>query len=318
MNKMNTMDTMDTMDTKQKDYLLTIICYVVWGFQPLYYAIKPDTDAMFLLMSRILWAGVFVTSIVLVQGRGKEIIATFKKKDLMLKHIVPGAIFNFLDWGVYMWAVMNGHILATSMAYYIAPLAVCYFGVIFFKEKMTWQMGVATAIIVAGVLFTGDGFGNSPLITIILMFCFAAYAAFMKGVKEDSPLCTSVMMILAAPAAIIYIAIFRMGENGMASVDLGIQFFLIGAGIVTVLPILIYASCVKRLPMTIMGFLQYLSPTLGIVCSYLMGETMGKNEYILFGFIWTGVLLYSIVTAIREKKENRAALQEEGQHEQNQ
>lgn len=236
----------------------------------------------------------------------------------MLKHIVPGAIFNFLDWGVYMWAVMNGHILATSMAYYIAPLAVCYFGVIFFKEKMTWQMGVATAIIVAGVLFAGDGFGNSPLITIILMFCFAAYAAFMKGVKEDSPLCTSVMMILAAPAAIIYIAIFRMGENGMASVDLGIQFFLIGAGIVTVLPILIYASCVKRLPMTIMGFLQYLSPTLGIVCSYLMGETMGKNEYILFGFIWTGVLLYSIVTAIRQKKESRAALQEEGQHEQNQ
>ena len=312
------MNKMNTMDTKQKDYLLTIICYVVWGFQPLYYAIKPDTDAMFLLMSRILWAGVFVTSIVLLQGRGKEIIATFKKKDLMLKHIVPGAIFNFLDWGVYMWAVMNGHILATSMAYYIAPLAVCYFGVIFFKEKMTWQMGVATAIIVAGVLFAGDGFGNSPLITIILMFCFAAYAAFMKGVKEDSPLCTSVMMILAAPAAIIYIAIFRMGENGMASVDLGIQFFLIGAGIVTVLPILIYASCVKRLTMTIMGFLQYLSPTLGIVCSYLMGETMGKNEYILFGFIWTGVLLYSIVTAIREKKENRAALQEEGQHEQNQ
>ena len=312
------MNKMNTKDTKQKDYLLTIICYVVWGFQPLYYAIKPDTDAMFLLMSRILWAGVFVTSIVLVQGRGKEIIATFKKKDLMLKHIVPGAIFNFLDWGVYMWAVMNGHILATSMAYYIAPLAVCYFGVIFFKEKMTWQMGVATAIIVAGVLFAGDGFGNSPLITIILMFCFAAYAAFMKGVKEDSPLCTSVMMILAAPAAIIYIAIFRMGENGMASVDLGIQFFLIGAGIVTVLPILIYASCVKRLPMTIMGFLQYLSPTLGIVCSYLMGETMGKNEYILFGFIWTGVLLYSIVTAIRQKKENRAALQEEGQHEQNQ
>ena len=307
------MNKMKTMDTKQKDYLLTIICYVVWGFQPLYYAIKPDTDAMFLLMSRILWAGVFVTSIVLLQGRGKEIIATFKKKDLMLKHIVPGAIFNFLDWGVYMWAVMNGQILATSMAYYIAPLAVCYFGVIFFKEKMTWQMGAATAIIVAGVVFAGDGFGNSPLVTIILMFCFAAYAAFMKGVKEDSPLCTSVMMILAAPVAIIYIVVFRMGENGMASVDLGVQFFLIGAGIVTVLPILIYASCVKRLPMTIMGFLQYLSPTLGIVCSYLMGETMGKNEYILFGFIWTGVLLYSVVTAVREKKENRAALQEEGQ-----
>lgn len=300
--------------TKQKDYLLTVICYVVWGFQPLYYMIKPDTDTMFLLMSRIIWAGIFVTSIVLLQGRGRVIIEAFKKKDLMLKHIVPAAVFNFTDWGVYMWAVMNGHVLAASMAYYIAPLAVCYFGVIFYREKMTWQMGAATAIIVAGVLFAGDGFGSSPLVIIILMFCFAAYAAFMKGVKEDSPLCTSVMMILAVPVALLYIAIFRMGENGMASVDLGIQFFLIGAGIVTVLPILIYASCVKRLPMTIMGFLQYLSPTFGIVCSYLMGESMGKNEYILFSFIWTGVLLYSVVTAIREKKEKRAALQEEGQH----
>ena len=303
---------------KQKDYLLTIVCYVVWGFQPLYYAIKPDTDAMFLLTSRILWAGIFVTSIVLLQGRGREIIETFKKKDLMLKHLIPAAIFNFMDWGVYMWAVMNGHILDTSMAYYIAPLAVCYFGVIFYREKVTWQMIAATLIIIAGVFFAGEGFGKSPLVTIALMFSFAAYAAFMKGVEEDSPLCTSIMMILAAPVCLVYIAVFRMGENGMASVDLGMQFFLIGAGIVTVLPILIYASCVKRLPMTIMGFLQYLSPTLGIVCSYLMGESMGKNEYILFGFIWTGVLLYSIVTAIREKKENRAALQEEGQHEENQ
>ena len=195
--------------TKQKDYLLTVICYVVWGFQPLYYMIKPDTDTMFLLMSRIIWAGIFVTSIVLLQGRGRVIIETFKKKDLMLKHIVPAAVFNFTDWGVYMWAVMNGHVLAASMAYYIAPLAVCYFGVIFYREKMTWQMGAASAIIVAGVLFAGDGFGSSPLVIIILMFCFAAYAAFMKGVKEDSPLCTSVMMILAAPVALLYIAIFH-------------------------------------------------------------------------------------------------------------
>lgn len=302
------------MNTRQRDYLLTIICYVTWGFQPLYYAIKPDTDAMFLLTTRILWAGVFVTSIVLIQGRSREIIESFKKKDLMLKHLIPAAVFNFMDWGVYMWAVMNGHILATSMAYYIAPLVVCYFGVIFFKEKMTWQMGVATIIIVAGVIFAGDGFGNSPLVTIILMFCFAAYAAFMKGVKEDSPLCTSIMMILAAPVCIVYIVLFRMGENGMASIDIGIQFFLIGAGIVTIMPILLYASCVKRMPMTIMGFLQYMSPTLGFLCSYLMGEKIGRNEYMLFAFIWTGVLFYSIVTTIREKK-SRADLQKCSQHE---
>lgn len=296
------MDNIVNKEQRKQDYILTLVCYVIWGFQPLYYAIMPDTDAMFLLMSRITWACIFVTALVLVQGRRKEIAAAFRNKELMLKHIVPAAVFNFLDWGVYMWAVMNGHILACSMAYYVAPLVVCYFGVIFYREKLTWQMIAASLIIVGGVLFAGDGFGNSPLVTFVLMFCFAAYAAFMKGVKEDSPLCTSLMLLLGTPVALIFILIFRMGENGMASVDMGVQAFLMGAGVVTVLPVLLYASCVKRMPMTIMGFLQYLAPTLGIVCSLILGETMGRNEYILFGFIWTGVLLYSIVTAVREKQ----------------
>lgn len=293
---------MENNKQKKQDYILTVICYVIWGFQPLYYAIMPGTDAMFLLMSRISWACIFVTGLVLLQGRGKEILSALRNKELMLKHIIPAAIFNFLDWGVYMWAVMNGHILACSMAYYIAPLVVCYFGVLFFKEKMSWQMIAATAIILCGVIFAGEGFGSSPLISGVLMVCFAAYAAFMKGVKEDSPLCTSLMLLLGTPIAIIFILLFRMGENGMGSVDLSVQLFLMGAGIVTVMPVLLYAACVKRMPMTVMGFLQYLAPTLGIVCSLLLGETMGRNEYTLFAFIWTGVLLYSIVTAVREKR----------------
>ena len=302
------------MNTKQKDYLITLICYITWGLQPLYYAIKPDTDAMFLLVSRILWAGIFTTGIVLMQGRGKEIVETLRKKDLMLKHLIPAAIFNFTDWGVFMWAVMSGHVLATSMAYYIAPLVVCCFGVIFFKEKITWQLIVATLIIIAGVIVAGEGFGNSPIVTVILMFCFATYAAFMKGVKEDSLLCTSIMMLLAAPVCIIYILFFRMGENGMASVDFSLQIFLMGAGIVTIMPILLYASCVKRMPMTIMGFLQYLAPTLSLLSGCILGENLGKSECLLLAFIWTGVLLYSIVTTIREKK-SRADLQKCSQHE---
>lgn len=108
-----------------------------------------------------------------------------------------------------------------------------------------------------------------------------------------------------------------MGENGMASVDLGIQFFLIGAGIVTVLPILIYASCVKRLPDDDHGILQYLSPTLGIVCSYLRVRRWGKTNISVWLYLDRSASLQHRY-AIREKKENRAALQEEGQHEENQ
>ena len=295
------------MKTQKKDYLLIILCYVVWGFQPLYYAIKPDTDAMFLLASRIIWAGVFVTSIVLLQGRGKEIIATFKKKDLMLRHLVPAAIFNFLDWGVYMWAVMSGHVMSTSMAYYLAPLAVCFFGVVVFKERLTWQLAVAGIIIIAGVTLAGGCFGNSPIVTIILIFSFATYGMFMKGVEEDSPLCTSIMMIMAAPFALGYILIFRTGANGLGSLDLELLLFLILAGIITVTPILIYASCIKRVPMVLLGIVQYLSPTLALISSIILKEEMSNSQLTTLCFIWVALLLYTVVTLIRDSRSKKQA-----------
>ncbi len=304
---------METEKTKRRDYGLIICCYFIWGFQPLYFRLNTDIDGLFLLMSRIIWGCILVSALVLLRGRGKEIIETFRDRELMLKHLIPGAFFNFLDLAIYLFAVTSGNILATALGYYLGPLVVCALGVIAFKEKLTWQLIAAGAMILAGILISGCGFGSAPLVSISLMFCFSIYAAFMKGVKKDAVVCTAVHLMLVSPVALITILLFRMGENGLASVDFYAQIFLIGAGAVMSLPIMLYASCVKRLPMTVMGFLQYLSPTFGLLCSFLTGEDIGRNECLLLALIWTGVLFFSIVTAIREKK-SRAALQEQEQH----
>ena len=173
-----------TEKTASGDYLRMLTCYVIWGFQPLYFHLKPDIDGLFLLMSRIFWGCVLVTTVVLLRGRGREILETFRDKELMLKHLIPGAFFNFLDLALYLFAVTSGHILATSLGYYVAPLVVCALGVVVFHEKLTWQLIAAAALILTGVLLSGSGFGNAPLISIGLMFCFSIYAAFMKGVKK--------------------------------------------------------------------------------------------------------------------------------------
>ena len=296
---------MEREKTKQRDYTLIIICYVVWGIQPLYFQLNTDIDGLFLLMSRIIWGCIWMSALVLLRGRGKEIIETFRDRDLMLKHLIPGAFFNFLDLAIYLFAVTGGHILATALGYYLGPLVVCALGVIVFKEKLTWQLIAAGAMIFAGIVLSGCGFGSAPLVSISLMFCFSIYAAFMKGVKKDAVVCTAVHLMLVSPVALITILLFRMGENGLASVDFSAQIFLMGAGVVMALPIMLYASCVKRLPMTVMGFLQYLSPTFGLLCSFLTGEDIGKNEYLLLALIWTGVLFYTITTMIRDKKASR-------------
>lgn len=293
---------METEKTKRRDYALIICCYFIWGFQPLYFRLNTDIDGLFLLMSRIIWGCIWVSALVLLRGRGKEIIETFRDRDLMLKHLVPGAFFNFLDLAIYLFAVTSGHILATALGYYLGPLVVCALGVIAFKEKLTWQLIAAGAMILAGIVISGCGFGSAPLVSISLMFCFSIYAAFMKGVQKDAVVCTAVHLMLVSPVALITILLFRMGENGLASVDFSTQIFLMGAGAVMALPIMLYASCVKRLPMTVMGFLQYLSPTFGLLCSFLTGEDIGRNEYLLLMLIWTGVLFYTITTMIRDKK----------------
>ncbi len=289
-------------NTVKRDIAFIILCYTIWGFQPLFFQLKTDIDGLFLLMSRIIWGCIWVNLIVLLRGRGKEIIETFRDKDLMLKHLVPGAFFNFLDLAIYLFAVTSGNVLATALGYYVAPIVACVIAVIVFKEKLTWQLVAAGAIIVAGVVVSGSGFGNAPLVSIALMFCFSVYAAFMKNVKKDAVVCTAVHLLLVAPFALITILVCRMGENGLASVDLSTQAFLMAAGAIMSLPIMLYASCVKRVPMTFMGISQYLSPSFGIVCSILLHEEIGRAQVIMLCFIWAAVILYTVVSIHQERR----------------
>lgn len=108
----------------------------------------------------------------------------------------------------------------------------------------------------------------------------------MRNVKRDAIVCTAVHLMLVAPFALAVILLTRRGENGIAGVDLGTQLFLMAAGVIMVAPIILYASCVKRVPMVIMGFLQYLSPTFGFICSRIMGEQIADGQMVIFGFIW--------------------------------
>lgn len=284
--------------------MLVLTCYFIWGFQPLYFN-QWDVDAMFLLTMRMLLGGILLVIYLLAVGRGKELWNAFCDKDLTLKQLIPAAIFNFLDWGIYTWAVMNGHIMDSSMGYYVTPLVVCFVGVIFFKEKVTWESVAGVVLIVIGILVSGSGFSNAPWISISLMFCFPFYSLFMKNVKVDGLISTAIQLICAAPFCIGYILIARRGMNGLGGMDFGEFAFLVGAGFATVIPIVCYAAAVRFLPLTLMGFLQYLSPTFSILCGYILGQSMSHDQFISYIFIWAGVIIYSIVSAIRTSKESK-------------
>lgn len=290
----------------KKGLLAMLGCFLIWGFQPLYWLLCDGMDTFFLMACRIIWAAVTCIIILKVQGKLPQLWAALKDKQVM-KREVPAMFFLFTDWIVYLWAVRNGRVLECSLGYYIQPLVVFFLGAIIFKEKITWRHLVILAVVVVGIVLSTNGFGGVPYVTIVLAVAFAIYAAIKKSLTLDSIVSTTIEILLMVPIALVFILFFRLGDNGIGGVTMTRQLLLWGSGIVTGLPMLFYAIGVRNLPLMTAGICQYISPTIGIFCGKIMGESLTREKLVSFCFIWAGVILYTLNTIYEERKKNKMA-----------
>ena len=281
-----------------------LLCFFIWGFQPLYWYICGEWDTYFLLACRIIWAAVCCLCILWAQGKMPQLQAVFRDKNI-LKREIPASVFLLADWGVYLWAVQNGRVLECSLGYYIQPIVVFILGAVIFREKVSWRHIVILAVVVVGIVLSTDGFNGIPYVTILLAVCFAIYAAIKRSLRIDSVVSTSAEIVMMVPLALLFILFFRMGDTGMGSITPLRQLMLLGAGVVTAMPMVLYSVGVKYLPLMTAGFCQYLSPTLAIVCGMIMGEYLTAEKLRSFYFIWAGVLLYCLNTVYEERKKAR-------------
>lgn len=281
-----------------------LLCFFIWGFQPLYWYICGEWDTYFLLACRIIWAAVCCLCILWAQGKLPQLLEVFRDKNI-LKREIPASVFLLADWGVYLWAVQNGRVLECSLGYYIQPIVVFILGAVIFREKVSWRHIVILAVVVVGIVLSTDGFNGIPYVTILLAVCFAIYAAIKRSLRIDSVVSTSAEIVMMVPLALFFILFFRMGDTGMASITPLRQLMLLGAGVVTAMPMVLYSVGVKYLPLMTAGFCQYLSPTLAIVCGMIMGEYLTAEKLRSFYFIWAGVLLYCLNTVYEERKKAR-------------
>ncbi|MBE6940399.1 MAG: EamA family transporter RarD [Ruminococcaceae bacterium] len=285
-----------------KKGLAAMLCsFLIWGFQPLYWHLCREFDTFFLLAARTLWAAAFCLLLLKVQGKLDQLKAAFLDKNI-LKREIPAMLLMLGDWAIYLWAVQNGRVLECSLGYYIQPLVVFTFGAVIFKEKLSWRHLVIIAIVVVGIVLSTNGFGGVPYVTISLAVLFAVYAAIKKSLPIDSIVSTTMEIVMMAPLALLFILFFRLGNNGLAAVDGVEHLLLVGSGILTAVPMLFYAVGVRNLPMMTAGICQYLSPTIGIFCSMIMGEMLTREKLISFCFIWTGVVLYVLNMAYDQRR----------------
>lgn len=288
------------MENKFKQGIIySLTAYLLWGILPIYWKTLGTVPAFEILANRFIWSCFFVGILILATGAGKSFLAETKaiftnRKQAMA--IIAAAFTITFNWGLFIWAVNDGRIVETSMGYYINPLVSIIFGVIFLKERLDkWQlMAVCCAVIGVGTMVWN--LGQLPWVSISLAVSFALYGLIKKCLLVST--LTSIMLetLLITPLALVYEYYLSLStSSAYQNADIMTLVMLTCAGIVTATPLLFFTSGAKLLPLKIIGFLQYIAPTISLLIGVFMYvESFTFVHMIAFGWIWFGLFLFTL------------------------
>lgn len=266
----------------------------MWGFLAVYFNLfSKDVDAYEILAHRIIWSFFLMAAVLCINGKMGEIFALLK--DIRsLKTLFLSGIFITTNWGVYVYAVSNGKILDTSLGYFINPLISMLLGVIIFKERLNKSGILAICIVVLAISIQIYAQGGLPLVSIILPLSFGFYAAVRKMAKISAfngLFIETFFMFPFALAYVFYIAFLGKSHFGLNEDSL----LMIASSIVTIVPLVAFNAAATRINLTTIGYLQYISPTIAILCAvFIYGENLDGYKVISFCMIWLALAIISI------------------------
>lgn len=293
----------------KKGVLLGITAYVLWGFLPIYWksleAVRPEI----VLTQRIIWSFIFMLIFIIVTNKWHAFITETKRiiqdKKVFITVILASLVIG-LNWLVFIWAVQNERVIESSLGYYINPLMNVLLGVLFLKEKLSKMQLLSILLATIGVGIMAFNYHTFPWVALILASSFALYGLFKKIVKLDATFSLMIETALLTPVAFIYL-FYHFGMTlGLMQTSLHIDLLLIGSGIATALPLLLFGMAVLYLPLSFAGFLQYIAPTVMLgLGAILYGEPFTKVHVVTFIFIWVSLILYMITVFQQERKIKR-------------
>ena len=289
---------LDHTTTDIRDGLIAgLVAYVIWGILPIYFKIIGAVDPLEVLTHRVIWAIPFGAIILTARRQWPEIRRALGHQRMM-GWLSLSALLIALNWFAYIWAIQDGRIFETSLGYYINPLTNMLVGVVFFHERLRRLQSLAVALATIGVLVLAISGGQVPWIGLFLALSFTSYAVIRKKVVIGAMPGLFVETLLLLPFALIWLGwLYASAAPAFASGDTALNFWLIMAGPITALPLLCFALAARRLPLTMIGFMQFLSPTLQFCTGIYYGEQLTPAHLVCFGFIWLAVIFFSVDAA---------------------
>lgn len=286
--------TLDERKKYKQGLISAVLCSVWWGICPIYWAwLKPIESSTIIFYRIVLVAVVCTLGALIFYGR-EIVLAPLKDRKLTLRMIGAGIIITF-NWSVYIWAINSGHVIQTSIGYYIEPLMVCLFGMIFFGEKLNRYKAVALAFGAAGVIAVIVYFKEFPGIALAIAISFSCYAALKKGIKMPPLLSLMYETVFIAPFALIVVFWLEGTGQGALGFGWGRYVLLLLCGFVTALPLTLFADAANKTSMFMLGLTEYISPTIALFIGiFYFKEDFYPVQIIAFAIIWVGLVIFSL------------------------
>ena len=276
--------------------------FLLWGLLPFYWKWLGSVTAFELLAHRIVWSAIMLVVLVPLIQRD-ELKAALRDRAALL--IAGGAgVLVGANWFVYMWAVGAERLVEASLGYYINPLVSVVLGVLVLRERLTRLQLVAVGLATVGVLVLTVSYGRLPWISLALASSFGLYGLVKKTGRLNSLVSLLVELVVLFPIAAVFLTIRHAdGAGSFAAGNPGVSWLLAGAGVATIAPLLLFGAAARRIPLSRVGLLQYVAPTLMLVIGTLFyGEPFTAVHAVSFAFIWSALGVYSVTLVRRSKR----------------
>ncbi|MEY4760344.1 MAG: EamA family transporter RarD [Pseudomonadota bacterium] len=277
----------------RRGYLAGVAAYVIWGLFPLFWNVFKVLPTYELLAQRIAWCAIAVWLYLVLKGEGAWWRGLTRSA---LARLALSSVLISLNWAVYIGAVNSGHVIDTSLGYFITPLANVLFGVVLLRERLNILQGLAVFVAFAGVAWLVVVMGTLPGIALVLALTFGSYGLVRKLTPVDPVQGLAVESTLAMLPSLAYLAWSTSQDAGafqILSPMLGAMLVIGGA--VTAIPLVLFAFAARNIPLTMLGILQYIPPTVGLLLGlYVFHEPFGPDRWVAFTLIWIALAIFSV------------------------
>jgi len=277
-----------------KGFALAVTVYLLWGFLPLYMKLLSHIPATEVVAHRIIWSLPIAAVILILSGRTKALREALRNPKMLAMASLTAALVS-VNWGIYVWAITSGNALDAALGYYMNPLFSILLGAVLLRERLTpWQL-VAVAVAGVAVIILLMSAKTIPWAAFGMMLTWGFYAFFKKSLPIGPNQGFLLEVLLLTPPALLYLGWMHMNGDGFFATNMDNTLLLLGCGVVTAVPLLIYANSAKLLRLSTIGILQYIAPTIIFLTAiFLFGEEVDPARRMAFPLIWLALAIYSV------------------------